>query len=168
MKLRTETEKLAGRIYFKFNAGSRLRTDIQTTANVLTSLVRAKIITKNEAREKIEMNPVDEGDIFENPAIQVAEEKGPQGPEPENKIASIVATEAKKITAIFAHHKDAHKKEKAVAEFYDRHRMTLAKTMPIDEIDAYIETRLKEIGEAILAGTDVKEICTRWIEEAKK
>jgi HK97 family phage portal protein len=170
MKLRTETEKLAGRIYFKFNAGSRLRTDIQTTANVLTSLVRSTIITKNEAREKLEMNPVEGGDVFENPAIQVKEEKGPQGPEPENRFAKMVAYEARKVIAIFENQGNANasKIEKAVTDFYNRQRIAIAEVMSAEEVNGYIETRLKEIGEAIVAGTDIKEICTRWIEEAKK
>lgn len=167
MKLRTEAEKIAGRMYFKFNAGSRLRTDIQTTANVLTSLVRSTIITKNEAREKLEMNPVEGGDVFENPAIQVKEEKGPQGPEPENKMPSIVAAEAKKIISIFAHHKEPHKKEKAVCEYYDKHKMALVKWMTIPEAEAYVADRLTELSKAIAEQTDVATICARWVEESK-
>lgn len=70
-KLRTNAEKAARQVYFKFNRGSWLRTDIQTTAAVLVSYVQAKILNKNEARDMLDRNPADGGDVFENPAIQV-------------------------------------------------------------------------------------------------
>ena len=167
MKLRTEAEKRVGRLYFKFNAGSRLRTDIQTTANVLTSLVRSTIITKNEAREKLEMNPVEGGDVFENPAIQVHEKENPQGPDPENRMVSIVATEAKKIQNIFKHQKDAKARDKAITDYYEKHRLTLAKYMESERVESYISDRMNQLADAIRNNTDVTELTTNWIEEQK-
>ena len=73
MKLRTEKDKRSRATYFKFNRATWLQTDAISTSDVLVKLIHAKIITRNEARDKIEMNPVDGGDEFENPAIQVKE-----------------------------------------------------------------------------------------------
>lgn len=80
-KLRTAAEKRMGGTYFKFNRGSWLRTDMQTTANVITSLVRSKIINPNEAREKLDMNPYDGGDEFTNPAISADVPDSGQNPD---------------------------------------------------------------------------------------
>lgn len=69
MKLRTEAEKRAGSVFFKFNRRTWLQTDTQATAAVLNSYVASKIMSRNEARDKLDMNPVEGGDVFENPNI---------------------------------------------------------------------------------------------------
>ena len=51
------------------NRAAILRTDTNTTKDVLTSYVIAKIMNRNEARAKLDLNPVEGGDVFENPAI---------------------------------------------------------------------------------------------------
>lgn len=68
-KLQTPKEQAAGRMYFKFNRASRVSTDLATTANVLTKLVQMEIISSNEARDKLDMNPRTGGDEFRNPSI---------------------------------------------------------------------------------------------------
>jgi len=70
-KLLTKRERDSGLHYFKFNRATWLRTDINTTADVLSKLIQAKVINRNEARATLDYNPVDGGDEFENPAIQV-------------------------------------------------------------------------------------------------
>jgi HK97 family phage portal protein len=67
MKLRTEAEKRIGNTYFKFNRGTWLQMDAQSTANVLNSYVASMVISRNEARDKLDLNPVEGGDVFENP-----------------------------------------------------------------------------------------------------
>jgi hypothetical protein len=67
MKLRTESEKRIGNTYFKFNRGTWLQMDAQSTATVLNSYVASMVISRNEARDKLDLNPVDGGDVFENP-----------------------------------------------------------------------------------------------------
>jgi hypothetical protein len=42
-------------------------------AEYLTKLIAATVISPNEAREKLDMNPYDGGDSYSNPAITVAE-----------------------------------------------------------------------------------------------
>lgn len=67
MKLRTEAEKRSGQVYFKFNRATWLQMDASSTASVLNTYVSAMIMTRNEARDKLDLNPVDGGDVFENP-----------------------------------------------------------------------------------------------------
>lgn len=72
-KLRTEAEKRSGSVFFKFNRQTWLQMDAQATANVLNSYVASKIMNRNEARDKLDLNPVDGGEEFENPNITVKE-----------------------------------------------------------------------------------------------
>jgi HK97 family phage portal protein len=67
-KLLTEAEVRNG-YYFKFNDGAILRTDKQTTSQVASTLIAARVINPNEAREWFDMNPYEGGETFENPAV---------------------------------------------------------------------------------------------------
>jgi HK97 family phage portal protein len=68
-KLLSEEEKRSDSHYCKFNTGALLRTDYPTTIDTLSKALQSRIITRNEAREKIDMNTVEGGDDFENPNI---------------------------------------------------------------------------------------------------
>jgi HK97 family phage portal protein len=48
------------------------RGDNQAVMTYVSEGVRARVLTRNEAREELNMNPVDGGDEFENPAIDPA------------------------------------------------------------------------------------------------
>jgi len=67
--------------FIKFNTAALLKSDFQATVAALSTLVNATIFSRNEARAKIDMNPVEGGDEYENPAITpgkgVAEEQMP-------------------------------------------------------------------------------------------
>lgn len=78
MKLRNESEKRLGRIYFKFNSGALLRTDLTTTMESFSKAIQNRIMNPNEVRAKLDLNPYDGGDLFINPAIQQA--TGEQSP----------------------------------------------------------------------------------------
>jgi hypothetical protein len=67
-KLLTTSERRRG-YYFKFNVGALLRADTKTTMESLGIAITHRIINPNEAREKLDMNPYEEGDEFFNPAI---------------------------------------------------------------------------------------------------
>lgn len=77
-KLRTDSEKRLGRIYHKFNRGSWLATDTQATQVALSGYVQSEILSKNEARDKLDLNPVEGGDEFKNPAINPESNAPPQ------------------------------------------------------------------------------------------
>jgi HK97 family phage portal protein len=72
-KLRTEREKVESSVYYRYDRETWIQTDIGTQADVLVKLVGSKILNRNEARDTIHRNPVEGGDVFENPAIQVNE-----------------------------------------------------------------------------------------------
>ena len=78
MKLRNESEKRLGRIYFKFNSGALLRTDLTTTMESFSKAIQNRIMNPNEVRAKLDLNPYEGGDLFINPAIQQA--TGEQSP----------------------------------------------------------------------------------------
>jgi HK97 family phage portal protein len=73
MKLRTPEQKRRGDLFFKFNRGTWLQMDAPATADVLTKYRQAKIMTQNECRDKLDLNPVDDGDTFENPNVSKTE-----------------------------------------------------------------------------------------------
>jgi HK97 family phage portal protein len=73
MKLRTPIQKQKADVYFKFNRGTWLQMDAPATADVLTKYRQAKVMTQNECRDKLDLNPVDGGDSFENPNVSKTE-----------------------------------------------------------------------------------------------
>ncbi|WP_372898363.1 phage portal protein [Stieleria sp.] len=57
------------RMFFEFNQQSLLRMDFPTSITSLSGAITSRIMSPNEARERLRMNPYDGGDEFFNPAI---------------------------------------------------------------------------------------------------
>ena len=72
-KLLTDAEKRADQIFYKFNTGALLKTSLRDTMDALAVGVQNRFINRNEARNKLDMNPVEGGEVFENPAIDTVE-----------------------------------------------------------------------------------------------
>lgn len=70
MKLRTFQERRQRSVYFKFNRGALLRTDLATTFEAFSKAIQNRIMNPNECRAKLDLNPYEGGDEFINPAIQ--------------------------------------------------------------------------------------------------
>jgi HK97 family phage portal protein len=68
-KLRTPGEKRTGNRYFKFNRAAIHRTDTATTMTALCNAITHRIMSPNEARAKLDMNPYEGGDVYANPAV---------------------------------------------------------------------------------------------------
>lgn len=68
-KLLREREKAADSHLFRWSTGALLRSDTYTTYQTLTMGVRGRLITPNEAREILDMDPLPDGDTLQNPAI---------------------------------------------------------------------------------------------------
>jgi hypothetical protein len=68
-KLLSLSEQRADSHYFKFNRQTLIMTDTQTTINSLAQGIMNKILSPNEARAKLDMNPYDGGDNYSNPMI---------------------------------------------------------------------------------------------------
>lgn len=82
IKLRSPVQKLRRSHYYKFNRAAFLRTDLATTMTAFVQGRGAKILSANECREKLDMNPYEGGDEYDNPAITPgsAATKTPQEP----------------------------------------------------------------------------------------
>lgn len=68
-KLLSVAEQRADSHYFKFNRQTLIMTDTQTTINSLAQGIMNKILSPNEARAKLDMNPYEGGDNYSNPMI---------------------------------------------------------------------------------------------------
>jgi HK97 family phage portal protein len=79
VKLLSTREKKAW-WYFEHNTGALIQGDYKTQADVLVQLKNAKIISQNEARKKLNMNAVEDGDVFEN--AMTSSGKAPDNPAP--------------------------------------------------------------------------------------
>jgi HK97 family phage portal protein len=89
--LLTERQLTSETHYFKFNTNALMRMDPLKQAEYLTKLIAATVMSPNEAREKLEMNPYEGGDEYKNPAITVTEpvdepEDVPDNPEPDDDL----------------------------------------------------------------------------------
>lgn len=100
------SRELSDGYYFKFNDGALLRTDKSTSMQTASLAVQNKIWSRNEVREMFDQNPVEGGDVFENPAItpgngESASEPSETGDKateaastnPSNRAASVVLLE---------------------------------------------------------------------------
>jgi len=68
-KLLSKSDFAAERYYVRFNTAALLKSDFKTTIESLSQAITSTIISPNEARSKLDMNPRDGGDTFANPAI---------------------------------------------------------------------------------------------------
>lgn len=67
-KLLTDQEKATDSHFCRFSTGALLKTDMQTTATTISTLITAKVLTSNEGRALLDYNPLEGGDVLENPA----------------------------------------------------------------------------------------------------
>jgi HK97 family phage portal protein len=65
-KLLTPSEQRNG-YYHKFNTAALLRSDTATTVRTFSLAITSRIMSPNEAREKLDLNPYEGGDTYENP-----------------------------------------------------------------------------------------------------
>lgn len=65
--------------FIRFNTAALLKSDYKTSVESLALAIGATIMSPNEAREKLDMNPYPGGDVYQNPAITVAEPSSTSG-----------------------------------------------------------------------------------------
>lgn len=68
LKLLTESERRRG-YYMKFNDGALFRTEKAVTMAFISQGITSRVISPNEGRSMLDMNPYEGGDVFSNPAI---------------------------------------------------------------------------------------------------
>lgn len=114
IKLLTPTERET--LFFRFNVAALLRTDTQTTMATLSTGITARIFSPNDARAKLDENPYDGGDSYENPAISPGPTGGDSSPPatatmapPRAEMAAIqtymehmLSVEQKRVTSMLA------------------------------------------------------------------
>lgn len=74
LKLLTESERNRG-FYFKFNDGALLRTEKQATMAFITQGIASTVLSPNEGREMLDLNPYDGGDSYENPNTSTSQNR---------------------------------------------------------------------------------------------
>jgi len=112
-KLLSATQFNSGEWFHKFNTNSLLRTDMNTTASVYSTLITSRVLNPNEARAKMDMNPYEGGDEFLNPNTTSSEaqlegqtvEQDPDEPKDdreasavENRLQVLINQEEKQVT----------------------------------------------------------------------
>lgn len=70
-KLFTEAEKRSGQLYTRFNLDSLMRGATKDRFDAYAIALQNKIMNANEVRALENLNPVEGGEVFENPMIQV-------------------------------------------------------------------------------------------------
>jgi len=101
-KLLSQRQKDAGSHEFKFNTAALLRTDFKTTIDALGVAITHRIMSPNEAREKIDMNPYDGGDEYLNPAITPGAGQDEPDDDDEDEQDTVTPEDANKA-ALIAH-----------------------------------------------------------------
>jgi HK97 family phage portal protein len=97
--------------YAKFNTAALLRADYKTTIESLGIAITQRIMSPNEARNKLDMNPYDGGDEFANPAITPgaaganSEEEDDSEEQPQDRVirervAHMIGVEAKRVVML--------------------------------------------------------------------
>jgi len=74
LKLITESERARG-FYFKFNDGALLRTEKQATMAFITQGIASTVLSPNEGREMLDLNPYEGGDQYENPNTSTSQNR---------------------------------------------------------------------------------------------
>jgi hypothetical protein len=73
-KLLSEREKRRDSHYFKFNAQALLRPDSKSQSEILSAYIASRVLSPNEAREILDLNPYEGGDEYANPAIDTMQD----------------------------------------------------------------------------------------------
>lgn len=149
-KLLREYEIEADSHFFRWSTGALLRSDTKTTYETLAAGVRGRIVTPNEAREVLDLEPIEGGDELQNPAIDPMksvpprlggqDDSGPPGPGGESKdrrspaedsvrdrLRATIADRLQDLAAIELQRVEAAVgRPDGVAGFYERWERTLA------------------------------------------
>ncbi|KNY18529.1 phage portal protein [Shinella sp. SUS2] len=71
-------------LYAKFNRSAFVRADTKTRWEAYMKGRQMKVLSANDVREKEDMDPIEGGDVYENPLITVDQPEGDENNEPSN------------------------------------------------------------------------------------
>jgi len=97
VKLLTEKHFRTGKYFIRFNTGALLKSDYKTSIESLSQAIISTIMSPNEARAVIDMNPREGGDVYANPSIYVPENDEGVQPKPGDEPAPDESQAAKAI-----------------------------------------------------------------------
>jgi len=100
MKLLSPVQKTRRSHYHKFNRAAILRTDLATTMTSFVQAIGARIMSPNECRAKLDMNPYEGGDVYENPNTTSGPANEPMDPSGDTSNDDDVDEQASNETAI--------------------------------------------------------------------
>ena len=174
------------RYFFKFMVSDLLRADHKTMMETFSLGITSRIYSPNEARAKLDMNPYEGGDTYENPAItpgQGASEPPPQS-EPDNTqttgetdttqaalrvvMSQMIDVECRRLE------KHAKKDDpvRAIEQFYAKWEVTLGNALEKTGCDRTIAARHCEVSKQLLANAfvgnqmeDVPQLVASCIED---
>lgn len=94
-KLLTDSQKFNDSHFFRFSTGALLKTDMQTTATTLNTLITSTILNRNECRSLLDYNEVEGGDEFANPATSSPASEPDDDEETESDSANEMAVQSR-------------------------------------------------------------------------
>lgn len=187
-KLLTPRQKSQNTHFFKCNTAKLLRADFKTTIESLSAAITARIMSPNEAREKIDMNPYDGGDDYANPAITPgppgSPEDGAAATDPEEINRAAIAAQMQHMIGVECRRVVSAAKTNSnylqwLEKFYERWATTLGKSIDkfgghSDIAQAHCEQSFRELLQ--LTGTvpqegladAVAECVESWPERAEQ
>lgn len=179
LKLLNPREQSADSMFFKFDNSVFLTTDFASSVKTYREAVESMILTRNEARDALDYNTVDGGDVFENPNTTSGNSpENPDSSQPQNLERTAVKTQIAHLIGVEKNRvlQCCDKPEKFLAQvdkFYAKFTDTLQAA--IDKYAAKPELAGKWCGQSkqlLLAVTDhatnatlkgsVEEELSRW------
>lgn len=179
LKLLDPREQSADSMFFKFDNSVFLTTDFASSVKTYREAVESMILTRNEARDALDYNTVDGGDVFENPnTTSGSSPENPDNSQPQNLERTAVKTQISHLIGVEKNRvlQCCDKPEKFLAQvdkFYAKFTDTLQAA--IDKYAAKPELAGKWCGQSkqlLLAVTDhatnatlkgsVEEELSRW------
>lgn len=98
-KLLTPQEQNSG-YFHKFNVGSLLRSDMNTTMRTISLGITSRVLSPNEAREMLDRNPYTGGDEYLNPSIDQAMRGAEPDTEPTRQPQNALKTQIEHMIGI--------------------------------------------------------------------
>lgn len=142
--------------YFKFNSAALLRADHKTTLESLSIGITSRIYSPNEAREKLDMNPYDGGDSYENPAITPGQTGGSgDGSGDSSSSDQVQQIKMNRLQRILA------TEIKRVIEKCD-------KTNFVSEIDKFYDGWVKNLGDVMEEIGEDRKAAAAWCSDRKE
>lgn len=159
-KLRKPAERREDSVFFKFDNSVFLTTDFASSVKTYREAVEAMILTRNEARDALDYNTVDGGDVFENPnTTSGSDSSGDGSSDNDADERQAQNLERNAVAAHIGHVLDIEKKR--ILALCDKPKNFLNQ---VDKFYAKFTTTLQNAVDKYAAGTD---FAAQWCKASK-